>query len=155
MQGWIHKRDISCQCFFECEGFTTSYFSSENIMQRDTFKWCQISSCCLILPTTSLFLRKLIQANNKLIIKALYYWLFVWRIHQSYGKGSHVITSKENYVRSVGYCWVEDITCQELYTQFVFYNICGQVSTMIPDLHPANERRRYNVTASLIGWVQT
>ena len=31
----------------------------------------------------------------------------------------------------------------------------GMVSGLILGLHPANERRRYYVTASLIGWVQT
>ena len=28
-------------------------------------------------------------------------------------------------------------------------------SGLIPGLHPANERRRYKVTPSLIGWAQT
>ena len=28
-------------------------------------------------------------------------------------------------------------------------------SGLIPDLRPANERSRYNVTPSLIGWAQT
>ena len=32
----------------------------------------------------------------------------------------------------------------------------GQQNTrLILDLHPANERRRYKVTPSLIGWAQT
>ena len=34
-------------------------------------------------------------------------------------------------------------------------NICSHVSGPILGLRPANERRRYEVTASLIGWAQT
>ena len=32
---------------------------------------------------------------------------------------------------------------------------CGADSGLILGLHPANERRRYKVTPSLIGWAQT
>ena len=32
---------------------------------------------------------------------------------------------------------------------------CIMYTGLIPGLHPANERCRYKVTLSLIGWVQT
>ena len=33
--------------------------------------------------------------------------------------------------------------------------LLGELSGLILDLRPANERRRYKVTPSLIGWAQT
>ena len=46
------------------------------------------------------------------------------------------------------------------YDQYKLTNItCASfwddISGLILGLHPANERRRYNVTPSLIGWAQT
>ena len=35
------------------------------------------------------------------------------------------------------------------------YHVFDSISGLILGLHPANERRRYKVTPSLIGWAQT
>ena len=43
-------------------------------------------------------------------------------------------------------CYCED---------YVYWSWRWQKSGLILGLHPANERRRYKVTSSLIGWVQT
>ena len=39
----------------------------------------------------------------------------------------------------------------------IYYSACGdwRQTGLILGLHPGNERRRYNVTPSLIGWGQT
>ena len=42
----------------------------------------------------------------------------------------------------------------EYFERKQFTSILVSSAGLIPGLHPANERRRYNVTSSLIGWAQ-
>ena len=58
------------------------------------------------------------------------------------------------WVISIEY-WSHRLDIHILFKRHSEIDFVGTISGLILDLRPANERRRYKVTPSLIGWVQT
>ena len=57
-----------------------------------------------------------------------------------------------------GNTYVQDVACWGALNTFISFwpiDVTGPPAMLILSLHPVNERRRYKVTSSAIGWTQT